>query len=54
MSFFRITVCLRPGVKVRFTALFLDGKEAREQTMADYPQARAITFICFKGEAANA
>jgi hypothetical protein len=54
MSYFRITVCIRRGVKVRFTGLFEDGNEARVQTMADYPNAKTITVMCIKGEAANA
>ena len=39
---------------VRFTGMFLDGREARAQVLADYPGARTVTVMHIKGVAANA
>lgn len=49
MHYFRITVCLRPGVKARFTGMFASSDEARAQTQADYPNARGVTVMHIKG-----
>lgn len=54
MSYFRITINVRPGVMVRFTGMFADGREARAQSLADYPSARTVTVMLIKGVVANA
>lgn len=49
MSYFRITVNLRPGVMARYTGMFASTEEAQLQAYADYPNARTVTVMHIKG-----
>ena len=48
MAIYRIHLTLADGKRADYTALFADTQEAIDQTMADFPEARAVSamFIC--------
>lgn len=48
MAIYYIKVTTAEGRRVRHHALYLSGIEAVLQTLADWPDARAISAICVK------
>jgi hypothetical protein len=52
MAMYRINITLPDGRKDSYTALFVDGFEAIEQTLADFPEARCVAAIFIRKAAA--
>ncbi len=48
MAIYRIHITMADGSVGRCTGLFADGFEAVLQTMADFPEARAISALFIK------
>lgn len=48
MAIFRIHLTLADGQRADYTGLFAGSQEAIDQTLADFPGARAVSamFIC--------
>ena len=48
MAIYRIHLTLADGQRADYTALFASSEEAVDQTIADFPDARAVSvlFIC--------
>ncbi len=45
MAIYRIKITLANGARCKHTSAFPDGGEAMQQTLADYPQARAVSAM---------
>ncbi len=50
MAIYRIRVSL-PKMRFAFIRLFASSFEAFDQTIVDYPSARAVSIICIKRQA---
>ena len=45
MAVYRVQITLRDGSRSRYTGLYANGCEAVMQSMADFPDARAVSAM---------